>query len=94
MLSSIDNTLDIEKFIIDAKKSHVIYLCSPNNPTGNQFEKSKIFDILTSLKNNLVIVDEAYVEFAKYSLIKYVREYPNLVILLHFQRHWGWQVLE
>lgn len=88
MLSSIDNTLDIEKFIIDAKKSHVIYLCSPNNPTGNQFEKSKIFDIL-SLKNNLVIMDEAYVEFAKYSLIKYVKEYPNLVILRTFSKALG-----
>jgi histidinol-phosphate aminotransferase len=88
MLSSIDNTLDIEKFIIDAKKSHVIYLCSPNNPTGNQFEKSKIFDIL-SLKNNLVIMDEAYVEFAKYSLIKYVKEYRNLVILRTFSKALG-----
>ena len=89
MLSSIDNTLDIEKFIIDAKKSHVIYLCSPNNPTGNQFEKSKILDILSSLKNNLVIMDEAYVEFAKYSLIKYVKEYPNLVILRTFSKALG-----
>ena len=89
MLSSIDNTLDIEKFIIDAKKSHVIYLCSPNNPTGNQFEKSIIFDILSSLKNNLVIMDEAYVEFAKYSLIKYVKEYPNLVILRTFPKALG-----
>ena len=66
MLSSIDNTLDIEKFIIDAKKSHVIYLCSPNNPTGNQCETSIIFDMLSSLTNNLVIMDEAYVEFANY----------------------------
>ncbi len=89
ILSSIDNTLDIEKFIIDAKKSHVIYLCSPNNPTGNQFEKSKILDILSSLKNNLVIMDEAYVEFAKYSLIKYVKEYPNLVILRTFSKALG-----
>jgi histidinol-phosphate aminotransferase len=89
MLSSIDNTFDIEKFVIDAKKSHVIYLCSPNNPTGNQFEKSKIFDILSSLKNNLVIMDEAYVEFAKYSLIKHVKEYPNLVILRTFSKALG-----
>jgi histidinol-phosphate aminotransferase len=81
MLSSIDNSLDMEKFIDDAKKSHAIYLCSPNNPTGNQFDKSQILDILSSLKNNLVIIDEAYVEFAKYSLTKYVKEFPNLVIL-------------
>jgi histidinol-phosphate aminotransferase len=89
MLSSIDNSLDCKKFIADAKKSHAIYLCSPNNPTGNQFDKSQILDILSSLKNNLVILDEAYVEFAKYSLTKYVKEFPNLVILRTFSKAIG-----
>ncbi len=89
MLSSIDNTLDIEQFIIDANKSHAIYLCSPNNPTGNQFDKSEVLHILKTLKNNLVIVDEAYVEFSKYSLTKYVNEYPNLVILRTFSKALG-----
>src|SRR5688500_4378874 len=41
MLSSIDNTLDIEEFIVDAKKSHEIYMCSPNNPTDKQYNKSQ-----------------------------------------------------
>ena len=85
-LSGIDNSLDSEKFIEDAKKSHAAYLCSPNNPTGNQFEKSKILRIVGSLKSTLVIVDEAYVEFAKYSLIKYVKEFPNLVVLRTFSK--------
>ena len=85
-LSSIDNSFDSEKFIEDGKKSHTAYLCSPNNPTGNQFEKSEILRIVSSLKNTLVIVDEAYVEFAKYSLIKYVNKYPNLVVLRTFSK--------
>ncbi len=89
MLSSIDNSLDIEEFVVDAKKSHAIYLCSPNNPTGNQFGKSDILHILDTLKNNLIIVDEAYVEFSKYSLTKYVNEYPNLVILRTFSKALG-----
>ena len=89
MLSSIDNTFDNEKFIDDAKKSHAIYLCSPNNPTGNQFERSQMLEILGNLKNNLVIIDEAYVEFAKYSLSKYVQEFPNLVILRTFSKALG-----
>ena len=89
MLSSIDNSLDVEEFIMDAKKSHAIYLCSPNNPTGNQFDKSDVLRILDTLKNNLVIVDEAYVEFSKYSLTKYVNEYPNLVILRTFSKALG-----
>ena len=85
-LSSIDNSFDSEKFIEDGKKSHTAYLCSPNNPTGNQFEKSEILRIVSSLKNTLVIVDEAYVEFAKYSVIKYVNKYPNLVVLRTFSK--------
>lgn len=89
MLSSINNALDTEKFIADAKKSHAIYLCSPNNPTGNQFDKSEILHILDALKKNLVIVDEAYVEFSKYSLTKCVNEYPNLVILRTFSKALG-----
>lgn len=89
MLSSFDNTLDSEKFIEDAKKSHAIYLCSPNNPTGNQFERSQILDILSTLKNNLVIIDEAYVEFAKFSLTRYTQEFPNLVILRTFSKAMG-----
>ena len=64
-LSAIDNSLDSEKFIEDAKKSHAAYLCSPNNPTGNQFEKSKILRIVGSLKSTLVIVDEAYSRICK-----------------------------
>jgi histidinol-phosphate aminotransferase len=88
-LSSIDNSLDIDEFIADAKKSHAIYLCSPNNPTGNQFVKSDILHILDTLKNNLVIIDEAYVEFSKYSLTKYVKQYPNLVILRTFSKALG-----
>ena len=89
MLSSIDNALDMKEFVADAKKSHAIYLCSPNNPTGNQFDKSDILHILDTLKNNLVVVDEAYVEFSKYSLTKYVNEYPNLVILRTFSKALG-----
>lgn len=89
ILSSNDNALDVEEFIADAKKSHAIYLCSPNNPTGNQFDKSAILHIIDTLKKNLVIVDEAYVEFSKYSLTKYVNEYPNLVILRTFSKALG-----
>jgi histidinol-phosphate aminotransferase len=89
LLSSIDNTLNNGKFIEDAKKSHAIYLCSPNNPTGNQFEKSQILEILSSLENNLVIIDEAYVEFAEYSLTSLVQKYPNLVVLRTFSKAVG-----
>ena len=89
MLCSTDNSLNTEKFIEEAKKSHAIYLCSPNNPTGNQFERSQMLDILSTLRNSLVIIDEAYVEFARYSLANYVEEFPNLVILRTFSKAMG-----
>lgn len=89
LLSTVDNSINMEKFMEKARKSHAIYLCSPNNPTGNQFDKSQVLDILDSLENSLVIIDEAYVEFAKYSLTKYVQEYSNLVILRTFSKAMG-----
>ena len=89
LLSTVDNSINMEKFMEKARKSHAIYLCSPNNPTGNQFDKSQVLDILNSLENSLVIIDEAYVEFAKYSLTKYVQEYSNLVILRTFSKAMG-----
>jgi histidinol-phosphate aminotransferase len=89
LLSTVDNSINLEKFMEKARKSHAIYLCSPNNPTGNQFDKSQVLDILDSLENSLVIIDEAYVEFAKYSLTKYVQEYSNLVILRTFSKAMG-----
>ena len=46
-----------------AKKSNIVYICSPNNPTGNQFDRETMLDIVESLHDKLIIVDEAYVEF-------------------------------
>lgn len=89
LLSTVDNSINMEKFMKKARKSHAIYLCSPNNPTGNQFDKSQVLEILDLLEKNLVIIDEAYVEFAKYSLTKYVQKYPNLVILRTFSKAMG-----
>ena len=47
----------------------MVYICSPNNPTGNQFEADLVLEILESLEDKLVLLDEAYVEFANYSLV-------------------------
>jgi histidinol-phosphate aminotransferase len=71
-----------------AKKSQLVYLCSPNNPTGNQLDRSIIQEIL-ELKDVLVILDEAYVEFAKYSMSRSVEKYDNLVILRTFSKAFG-----
>src|SRR5918996_420422 len=55
-----DNSLDKKKFIQSAKKSEIVYICSPNNPTGNQFDKELLIDIFKNLDDKLIILDEAY----------------------------------
>jgi histidinol-phosphate aminotransferase len=67
----------------------LIFLCSPNNPTGNSFRNH---DILTIIKNfgGLVIVDEAYIDFStQESLLADLKDNMNLVVLQTFSKAWG-----
>jgi len=67
----------------------LIFLCSPNNPTGNCMETGKIEYLLKSFKG-LVIVDEAYIDFAPAcSTLTLMKQYPNLVILQTLSKAWG-----
>ncbi len=61
----------------------LIYLCSPNNPTGNIVEPSLIREVLALAKGKAIVaIDEAYIEFCpQASLVAWLKEYPNLVIL-------------
>lgn len=70
-------------------KTKLIFICSPNNPTGNIIEWSDIKNILLFFKG-LVVVDEAYIDYASSgSLIAELKNYPNLVILQTFSKSWG-----
>ncbi|MEN8116393.1 MAG: histidinol-phosphate transaminase [Bacteroidota bacterium] len=69
--------------------SKLIFLCSPNNPTGNTLSKVSVLKIVKSF-DGLVIVDEAYIDFAPdKSLLKEIDNYPNLVVLQTFSKAWG-----
>ncbi len=76
-----DNGLPEVEFLNHAAHSDIVYICSPNNPTGNQFPETQILKILEQLKEKLVLIDEAYVEFGNYSLAKQIANYDNLIIL-------------
>lgn len=65
-----------------------IFICSPNNPTGNQFEKNEIMKIIREF-NGLVVLDEAYADFAPYSLIMDATKYDNLIVLRTFSKAYG-----
>ncbi len=67
----------------------IIWLCSPNNPTGNSLNKEQIIKTLEGF-SGIVVLDEAYIDFASHaSFTKFLSEYPNLVILQTFSKAWG-----
>jgi len=66
-----------------------IFLCSPNNPTGNSLDRKEI-DSLLKRFDGLVIVDEAYIDFASTeSLLKDLQQYANLIVVQTFSKAWG-----
>jgi len=71
------------------ENTKLIFICSPNNPTGNSIVRTDIETILANFKG-LVIIDEAYINFAKQrTFIQELTEYPHLVILQTFSKAWG-----
>jgi histidinol-phosphate aminotransferase len=77
----------IENGIDDHTK--MIFLCSPNNPTGNSMHHEDIEVILNNYFG-LVVIDEAYINFArKKSLITRLNEYPNLIVMQTLSKAWG-----
>jgi len=70
-------------------KTKLIFLCSPNNPSGNSLNKNAMLEIIQYF-NGLVIIDEAYIDFAPgKSLLPELEKYPNLVLLQTFSKAWG-----
>lgn len=71
------------------EKPKLIYICSPNNPTGNVMGKEEILDIVSSCSDSIVIVDEAYAEFSHTTVIPQVNEFENLLVLRTFSKAYG-----
>jgi histidinol-phosphate aminotransferase len=84
-----DFSLDVDSILKRAsKETRLLFICSPNNPTGNQFRESDIKQLLEEF-NGVVVVDEAYADFASCSVINWVREYDNLAVLRSFSKAFG-----
>lgn len=70
-------------------KTKIIWICSPNNPSGNLVDRNAICRIIESV-NCLVVVDEAYTDFApSETFLPDLKKYPNLVVLQTFSKAWG-----
>lgn len=71
------------------KNTKIIFLCSPNNPTGNSFSKDKVERILNDF-SGLVVIDEAYIDFAdQESWLLALENYPNLIITQTLSKAYG-----
>lgn len=86
-----------DSFDIDAKKilsstdqnTKVIFLCSPNNPTGNDIDNAEVMKILDNF-NGIVVIDEAYIDFSeRESYLSILTKHPNLIVLQTFSKAWG-----
>lgn len=80
--------LPVEELLSNAGEGGIAFVCSPNNPTGNQFERHEIMELVDSFPG-LVVLDEAYVEFADFSLSELIKKYSNLAILRTFSKAFG-----
>ena len=67
----------------------LIFICSPNNPTGNSMEREDIETVLNNFEG-LVVIDEAYINYSRHrSFVAELKEYPNLVVMQTFSKAWG-----
>ncbi|MCR5312648.1 MAG: histidinol-phosphate transaminase [Bacteroidaceae bacterium] len=71
------------------ENTKIIFICSPNNPTGNAFPRENIEKVLNEFQG-IVIVDEAYADFSpQRSFRQDINKYPNLIVLNTFSKAWG-----
>lgn len=70
-------------------QSKILFLCSPNNPTGNSFSNSQVEELLKKF-NGIVVIDEAYIDFSEQeSWSERLRDFPNLVITQTLSKAYG-----
>ncbi len=82
------NTENLKPYLKDDKLK-LIFICSPNNPTGNCFNEKDVGLILNDFKG-IVIIDEAYIDFSnKISWSKTLNNYPNLIVTQTFSKAWA-----
>ncbi len=71
------------------KNTKVLFLCSPNNPSGNSFSEASVQELLEQF-NGLVVIDEAYIDFSEQkSWLEKLNEYPNLIITQTLSKAYG-----
>lgn len=85
-----DFSMDTEAMLAATdSKTRLMFICSPNNPTGNSFPVEQIEELLERF-GGVVVLDEAYIDFSVMpSLASLVKRYPNLIVLQTLSKAWG-----
>ena len=87
-----DFSLDFDKLKKFSQKERpaILFICNPNNPTGNYYDADELFKVIKEV-DGLVLLDEAYMEFAgeECSMFKYLSKLPNTAILRTFSKAYG-----
>lgn len=80
-LSEIETAID--------ENTKLLFICSPNNPTGNSLKREEVLNLAKNF-NGIAVVDEAYIHFSnEESLLSEINNFPNLVVLQTFSKAWG-----
>ncbi len=82
-----DFSIDLPELVQAAQNASIVFISSPNNPTGNDVSVAETRAILET--GTLTVVDEAYAEFSGKSLMPLIAEYPNLIVLRTFSKWAG-----
>ncbi|NOJ02775.1 histidinol-phosphate transaminase [Vibrio splendidus] len=86
-----DFSLNVADIVNKAELTNIVFLCSPNNPTGNVIPKSDLIQVLEgTIGKSLVVVDEAYIEFEpQTSAVSLIERYPHLVVIRTLSKAFG-----
>jgi len=85
-----DYSMDADRLLaaVDSN-TKVIFLCSPNNPTGNLMNRTEMLKVVNGFQG-IVVIDEAYVDFSsEKSWLEDLNQYPNVIVLQTFSKAWG-----
>jgi len=68
------------------KKPRVLFIANPNNPTGTLLQEAELRRILKAAKHTVVVMDEAYAEFSGFSVVRWIKNYPQLFVARTFSK--------
>lgn len=83
-----DFTLNVQGTLEKAEDSDLLVLCNPNNPTGNEFNRSDIIQLIDEFQG-FILIDEAYTDYASFSLAQETAGRENLLVLKTFSKAYG-----